>query len=76
MGGRIIGARVLEVMPMRFGLDVKLQQLHSTKGWKAPHIERWRGMPPVVGSFHWVGGCGPWRQKDRDAIIHPLQVRP
>lgn len=61
MGGRIVGAVVLKVIPKRFGLDVFLQQLHSTKGWKPPHIERWRGLAPVVGAFHWVGGCGPNR---------------
>lgn len=68
MGGRIVGAQVLAIG--RF--VIKVQELHSTKGWKPPCLVSKSRFPwaPVIGTFSWIGGCGP--QPDRKR----LQVRP
>jgi len=76
MGGRIIGALILEekidqdAFLRGYPTEVKVQQLHSTKGWKAPHWERWRSVDaPVRGAFHWASGCGPHRSK---SLLQPI----
>ncbi len=64
MGGRIIGAQVLAVRTNFFGtFEVRVQELHSTKGWKTPTWVSARrfGWNPVIGRFSWSAGCGPHR---------------
>lgn len=76
MGGRIVGAVILAQEEGMFGITrVLVQQLHSTKGWKTPQWERWKGFAaPMLGAFHWADGCGPHRNTSTDAMFQSVVV--
>jgi hypothetical protein len=50
--GRIVGAVVLAALD--YGNRFRVQELHSTKGWKPPYTTSARRFPwaPVIGAFH------------------------